>query len=203
MKKQSPLAAIILPVLRSPIVPLLVFYVARSALQLSWWMAFALLILIQPALQFLVMQLGEKLEIGEPAPVEPFSTLKFVQGGPVLPKPGSVTVIEFWATWCPPCKTAIPHLNALWLKHKASGDVQFVGVTAEDEGKVASFIKEMGDSFTYPVALDAGREAHTAYPSQGIPHAYIIGKDGKISWAGHPMSGFDGALQRAIDAKAE
>lgn len=66
-----------------------------------------------------------------------------------------MTVVEFWATWCPPCRVAIPHLNKLYVnKYKAKG-VQLVGVTKEDEGTVKPFIAERKGQFTYPVAIDS------------------------------------------------
>ena len=83
------------------------------------------------------------------------AALKYVQGDPFEVGGGKVTVVEFWATWCPPCKVAIPHLNKLYVdKYKAKG-VQLVGVTKEDEGTVKPFIAERKAQFTYPVAIDS------------------------------------------------
>ena len=108
-----------------------------------------------------------------------------------------VVLVDAYALWCPPCKTAIPHLNELYRQHRGSG-VQFVGVSAEAEGTVAPFIQQMGDNFTYPVALDPSRGCHDAFPSRGIPNAYVIGKDGCVAWTGHPMGDLDGAVRRAL-----
>jgi thiol-disulfide isomerase/thioredoxin len=69
--------------------------------------------------------------IGTPA-AKLGSDLVFVQGERVEIKPGIITVIELWATWCPPCRTAIPHVNKLYKKLKAEGaPIQFVGITNE------------------------------------------------------------------------
>ena len=66
--------------------------------------------------------------IGDPAPK--IEAKKWVQGGPVEIKDGQVTVIEFWATWCPPCRASIPHINELYKQFKDK-NVAFVGVSDE------------------------------------------------------------------------
>eukprot|EP00937_MAST-01D_sp_MAST-1D-sp2_P008294 g8294.t1 len=196
-KQKSPAAAALSQVLSTPLLPVLCFYVARSWLAFSWLSSLATLIVAMQLCGAGAAMLGAKLEVGERAPAEVFDGLRFVQGAAVKPKPGVVTVLEFWATWCPPCKTAIPHLNELYRQHRGSG-VQFVGVSAEAEGTVAPFIQQMGDNFTYPVALDPSRGCHDAFPSRGIPNAYVIGKDGCVAWTGHPMGDLDGAVRRAL-----
>jgi len=108
-------------------------------------------------------------------------------------------VVEFWATWCGPCRTSIPHLTELQKKYKDKA-IQFVGVSIweQDPSKVDPFVKEMGDKMGYSVALDdvpegekggKGKMAEswmTASGSNGIPTAFIVTK-GKIAWIGHPM----------------
>ena len=108
-------------------------------------------------------------------------------------------VVEFWATWCGPCRTSIPHLTALQKQYKDKG-VQFIGVSVweQDQSKVAPFVKTMGDKMDYSVALDEvpdgengnkGKMAETwmtASESNGIPTAFIVSK-GKVAWIGHPM----------------
>eukprot|EP01046_Picozoa_sp_COSAG06_P039988 COSAG06_NODE_4791_length_3950_cov_18.021240_2_plen_311_part_00 len=83
------------------------------------------------------------------------SSLKYVQGEAFELGGGKVSVIEFWATWCPPCKIAIPHLNKLYVENYKAKGVQLVGVTKEDEGTVKPFIAERKHQFTYPVAIDS------------------------------------------------
>lgn len=91
---------------------------------------------------------------------------------------GSVKVVEFWASWCGPCKSAIPHLNQLWkqlVQENSAEKVQFVGVNqGEDKEKVQQFIEEMGDKMTYSVALDPKSSLSGAYPTAGIPHVRYI-----------------------------
>jgi len=138
------------------------------------------------------------LSVGDMAPA--ISVKEFVKGAPVptLPK-GEVSVVEFWATWCGPCKMSIPHLTELAKQYPK---VTFVGVSVweQDQAKVAPFVKEMGEKMDYHVAMDTipagakdgmeGTMAKTwmaAAGQDGIPTAFIVGKDGKIAWIGHPM----------------
>jgi thiol-disulfide isomerase/thioredoxin len=158
------------------------------------------------------------LRIGLPAPA--LKVAKWVKGEPVAElKTGDVYVVEFWATWCGPCRATIPHVTE--LAHKHGGQATFIGVSIwerptekTDEGILAlvePFVKEMGDKMGYRVATDGiGREMAeswmTAAGRNGIPCAFIVGKDGAIAWIGHPM-GMDKVLDEVIagtfDVQAE
>lgn len=135
-------------------------------------------------------------KIGASAPA--LTGLAWIQGGPVEIKKGQVAVVEFWATWCPPCRATIPHLDALYRNYATNG-VVFVGISNESPEKVRAFVKQMGDKMTYPVAI--GSQAVYAgylgaFGVSGIPHAFVVGTDGKIAWHGHPMD----KMEQAIDA---
>ena len=105
--------------------------------------------------------------------------------------PGKTYVVEFWATWCGPCKESIPHLTALAKKNP---DVTFVGVSVwedDKEGNVKAFIDGMGDKMDYHVGYSGNQDgmAQTwmaAAGQNGIPTAFVV-KDGTIEWVGHPM----------------
>ena len=98
----------------------------------------------------------------------------------------TVYVIEFWATWCPPCKRSIPELNNLYEQYKDK-NVVIVGVTSEDEETVRPFVEKM--QMKYLVALDTNRSSAKTYMDnvQGIPHAFIIDTNGIVVWSGHPL----------------
>jgi len=136
------------------------------------------------------------LKVGDPAPK--LQTGKWVQGEPVtaLAK-DKVYLVEFWATWCGPCRQTIPHLNELHTKFKDKGLVVIgQNVWERDESQVEPFVKKMGEKMTYRVALDdkqgseKGKMAETwmeAAGQNGIPAAFLVDKQGKIAWVGHPM----------------
>jgi thiol-disulfide isomerase/thioredoxin/ribosomal protein S20 len=147
------------------------------------------------------------LTVGDPAPK--LQTGKFVQGDPVTEfAPGKAYVVEFWATWCGPCRASIPHLNETYNKFKDKGLI-VIGQDCweDDESKVAPFIKTMGDKMTYRVALDnkegseKGKMAETwmaAAGQNGIPTAFLIDKTGHIAWIGHPMSMQEKAIEDVL-----
>lgn len=110
---------------------------------------------------------------------------------------GKVVVVEFWATWCPPCRKSIPHLVELQKKHKDAGLV-IVSLTNEPKETVEPFAKEYGMSY----AIGYGSTSASAYGVSGIPAAFVVGPDGKIIWAGHPMDEeFEKAIERALPKK--
>jgi len=136
------------------------------------------------------------LKIGDPAPK--LQVAQWVQGEPVKAfDTNHVYIVEFWATWCGPCRVSIPHLNELWLKFKDKG-VVIIGqdVWERDDSAPAPFVKKMGDKMTYRVALDDKSQDKdgamattwmTAAGQNGIPTAFIVNQQGRIAWIGHPM----------------
>ena len=136
------------------------------------------------------------LRVGDPAPK--LQTGKWVQGDPVKEfQKGKAYIVEFWATWCGPCRVSIPHLNETYQKYKDK-DLIVIGQDCweRDESLVAPFVKKMGDKMTYRVALDdksaneKGKMAETwmaAAGQKGIPTAFLVDKQGVIAWIGHPM----------------
>ena len=110
-----------------------------------------------------------------------------------------VVVVEFWATWCGPCRVSIPHLTELQKKYENRG-VVVVGVTDEESAKVKPFVDQQGDKMNYTVAIDRDRKTSAGYMERygqnGIPHAFVVDKEGRVAWHGHPMAGLERVLDR-------
>jgi thiol-disulfide isomerase/thioredoxin/predicted Zn-dependent protease len=151
------------------------------------------------------------LKVGDNAP--PVVAAKWFKGEPVTTfKPGQVYVIEFWATWCGPCRAAMPHLSELAKQYKGKVtvigfDVQELIAGSDKNGdyitKVNNFVKNLGDGMNYTVAADVreGTMWNTwmkAAGLGGIPSSFVIDQQGKIAWIGHPM-GLEDVLPLVVD----
>jgi thiol-disulfide isomerase/thioredoxin len=146
------------------------------------------------------------ITIGDPAP--PIDIAHWVKGvemdkrGAFTPitefEDGKVYVLEFWATWCGPCRASMPHLSELQAKYK-DYDVTIIGISDETLPKVTDFLfktdkdgKVNNDRTHYTLTTDPDmsvkKDYFTAAGRTGIPCSFIIGKDSKVEWIGHPMS---------------
>lgn len=148
---------------------------------------------------------SKELSIGAPAPA---LSVTWVKGAPIAKlDPEGMYVLEFWASWCGPCRAAMPHLSELARKHQ--GKVAFIGVNVWESGyrdkrydaflpQVKKFVDGMGDKMAYHVAMDDNALTMTrtwmeAANQQGIPASFLV-KGGKVIWIGHP-----GDLDKVIE----
>jgi len=90
---------------------------------------------------------------------------------------GKVVLVNFWATWCPPCRKEMPDLEALCKQFQSQGLV-VLAISDEDLGKVAPFIADKGISYT--VLLDPGRKVNNQFHVMGIPKTFIYDRSGKL-----------------------
>jgi thiol-disulfide isomerase/thioredoxin len=125
-------------------------------------------------------------------------------------KPGNVYIVEFWATWCGPCVVAMPHVSELQEKYADKG-VQVISVSTEPVETVTEFLEKTasGEERTYAeitanycLTTDPDNSVHKDYMEaagqNGIPCAFLVGKDGKIEWIGHPMA-IDEPLAQVVE----
>jgi peroxiredoxin len=90
---------------------------------------------------------------------------------------GKVVLVNFWATWCPPCRKEMPDLDALYSKFKDQGFI-VLAISDEETAKVSPFISE--HKISYPVLLDPGRKVNDAFIVEGIPKSFVYDRSGKM-----------------------
>lgn len=144
------------------------------------------------------------LTIGDPA--RPIDIQHWIKGDKVSAfEPGKVYVVEFWATWCGPCRASMPHITKLQEEYKDYG-VTFIGVSDEELAIVKDFLpkkekdgKSWNEKIGYTLTTDPDKSVYRDYMNaadqNGIPTAFIIGKDQHVEWIGHPMT-----IDKPLDA---
>jgi len=121
--------------------------------------------------------LGASDEVGQPAPV---LIVKQLDGHDLdlVALRGKVVVLNFWATWCPPCRAEMPMLEAFYEKHATEG-VTVIGLSADDPHERKAVTRAML-GFTYPAALLVDAKSNGFGVPKVLPITYIIGADGII-----------------------
>lgn len=110
---------------------------------------------------------------------------------------GRVLVLDFWATWCGPCKRASPKLDGFQRRHGNDLAVLAIGGQGEDLDTVRSYAN--GHSVSYHHLFDASQRVYNSLAIQAIPHTVIMSTDGVVRWQGNPLSPeFDDALNMVL-----
>ena len=132
--------------------------------------------LLAPLL-FAVRSVGAFDEVGQPAPA---LIVKQLDGNvlDLAALRGKVVVLNFWATWCPPCRAEMPMLEAFYQKHASEG-VTVIGLSADDPHERKAVIRAM-QGLTYPAALLVDAKPNGFGTPKALPITYIIGPDGVI-----------------------
>ncbi len=91
---------------------------------------------------------------------------------------GKYVLVNFWATWCPPCQREMPDLQAYYQKYQNRNFVLLSVDVEEEAAKVAAFIQE--NNFSFPVVLDADGQVSIQYGAEALPSSFLIGPDGTL-----------------------
>lgn len=91
---------------------------------------------------------------------------------------GNVVVVNFWATWCPPCRAEMPGIQAVYDTYKDQGMIVLAVNAQEDQDTIQSFVMETG--FTFPILPDPYGQAIRAYGVRSFPATFVIDREGRI-----------------------
>lgn len=171
----------------------------------QWRVVGAIVAVLGGALWFGSYQLKDELvgvDVGSQAPTFGGATIE----GPVKSKTladykGKVVLLNIWATWCGPCRTEMPSIEAL---HKAMGPkgLHVVAVSIDDPGKADEIRKFLKDfNLTFEVLHDSTQSIQAAYQTTGVPETFIIAADGSIRKKVIAAADWNSAPNRALIAQ--
>ncbi|MDP1693256.1 MAG: TlpA disulfide reductase family protein [Burkholderiaceae bacterium] len=107
---------------------------------------------------------------------------------------GQVVMVNFWATWCGPCRQELPHLSRIYDKYKSSG-FTLLGVNIDDDPRAATALAaKLGLSF--PVLLDADKKVSKVYDMSAMPATFLIDRDGRVR---HIHRGYRDGVERTYE----
>lgn len=139
------------------------------------------------------------VEMGQATPEFTLPTLQKEQPFTLKSKAGKVIYLDFWASWCAPCRTSFPLLNKLHEKLKAQGFEVIAINLDEDKAKAEKFLQEFPVVFT--VLRDAKGEWADKYVVESMPTSFIIDKQGKVSYIHHGFTSDDiGEIEQKVTA---
>ncbi len=135
-------------------------------------------IVLAGCLVLFIARVGESFPAGKKAPN---FTLKTADGSVIELRKlkGKVVVVNFWATWCGPCRAEIPALSDVYERYKSKG-LEIVGISVDEEGwkEVSSFTRRY--AIPYPIVIDNGNALRAFGNFTAIPMTFIIDKEGNI-----------------------
>jgi peroxiredoxin len=123
---------------------------------------------------------GAAIAAVTPSTPAPDFTLRSLQGPNLRlqEQRGRVVLINFWATWCGPCRQEMPHLNRLYDKYKSSGFV-LLGVNIDEDARAAAELATRLN-VSFPVLLDTDKKVSKLYDMSAMPATVMIDRDGRV-----------------------
>lgn len=95
---------------------------------------------------------------------------------------GKVVLINFFATWCGPCKLELPHIERIWQEHGGNQGFQLLVIGREESPESVTAFRSEND-FSFPIAPDPQREIYDRFATQGIPRTLLVSPDGTIVYS--------------------
>ncbi len=140
------------------------------------WTKLAVLVVATVVVTQLLVRRGQPAQAaGDPAPPLALADLSGKRID-VASLRGKVVAVNFWATWCPPCREELPELAAFWTEHRGRC-FEMVGVAEES---ARDDVARMASAIPYPVVLDERAEALTPWRVEGYPVTYLLDTDGNV-----------------------
>ena len=110
---------------------------------------------------------------------------------------GRVVMVNFWATWCAPCRQEMPHLSRLYEKYRGAGFMLFGVNVDEDKDKAAEVVAKLG--VTFPILLDTEKTVSKLYDVSTMPSTMIIDRDGKVRYVHRGyLAGYENDYEKQI-----
>lgn len=129
--------------------------------------------------------------------VAPDFTVEMLDGKKVTlsAQRGKVVLISFWATWCPPCRLELSHMQKDVIDRFAGEDLVVLPISrGETRQKVEEYITKMG--YTFPIGLDPDQSIYRKYALNYIPRSILVGRDGVVAYVG---VGYDEQIAKELD----
>ena len=129
--------------------------------------------------------------------VAPDFTVEMLDGSKVTLSElrGKVVLVGFWATWCPPCRQELSHMQKDVIDRFAGKELVVLPISrGEKRQTVEEYIAKMG--YTFPIGLDGDQSIYKKYATNYIPRSFVVGRDGKVVYV---AVGYDEQIAKEID----
>ena len=142
---------------------------------------------------------GSALPVVTPTTLAPDFTLRAMAGPNMRlqEQRGRVVMINFWATWCGPCRQEMPHLNRLYQKYGASGFVLLSVNVDDDTRNAADVAAKLG--VTFPVLWDTDKKVSRLYDLATMPSTVLVDRDGKVRYVHRGyLNGYEDTYEKQV-----